>query len=387
VAIPSTHSLPSAEPDFDPVAATADLVVVGAGIVGLAHALEGLQRGLRVTVLERDQRPVGASIRNFGHVCTTVQAGPVLEHALTARERWLRLAEKADFEVQECGTVVVARTAAEQAVLEELAAERGADQVRLLTAEGLREQFPAATAEVVGGVHLPLDLRLDPRAAVPALAGWLAAEGVHFGWGVNVGGIEPGLVHTAYGPVRAERVVHASGHDIDRLFPRLAAEHGVRRCRLHMLEVAPPGDIRIAPAVLTGTSMLRYRGMAAQPSAAAVLSELAATVPELLAVDMNLMLTQRPDGSIVLGDTHHYERTHLPFDEEPVSDLVLREGARLLGGELTVRRRWRGVYAASRQSEVLVAEPHPQTRVVSVTSGIGMTIALGLAPTVLDQLL
>ncbi|WP_020579674.1 TIGR03364 family FAD-dependent oxidoreductase [Actinopolymorpha alba] len=382
---PSTPAAPSGEPGFEPTDA-ADLVVVGAGIVGLAHALEAAQRGLRVTVLERDRRAVGASIRNFGHVCATAQAGPALDYALFARERWLRLAEKAGFSVQETGTLVVARTPAEQAVLEEFAAERGGDQVRLLTAAGARGLFRLATEEVVGGAHLPLDVRLDPRIAVPALADWLAGQGVQFGWGVHVGGIEPGLVHTAYGPVRAERVVCASGHDVDRLFPRVADEHGVRRCRLHMLEVAPPGGVEIAPAVLTGTSMLRYGGLAAQPSAAAVRAELAAATPELLEVDMNLMLTQRPDGSIVLGDTHHYERTHLPFDEESVTDLVLREGARLLEGELTVRRRWRGIYAHSPLTDFLVAEPHPGTRVVSVTSGIGMTTALGLAPTVLDHL-
>jgi D-hydroxyproline dehydrogenase subunit beta len=263
VAVPVTPTLAPREPDFDPAAAAADLVVIGAGIVGLAHALEGVQRGLRVTVLERDRRAVGASIRNFGHVCTTVQAEPALDYALAARERWLWLADKVGFAVHESGALVVARTAAEQGVLEELAAERGADQVRLLTSDGVRAQLPVATAEVVGGAHLLLDLRLDPRAAVPALAAWLAAEGVGFGWGVHAGGIEPGKVHTAYGPVRAERVVHASGHDVDRLFPRLADEHDVRRCRLHMLEVAPPGGVEIAPAVLTGTSMLRYGGLTA----------------------------------------------------------------------------------------------------------------------------
>ncbi len=81
----------------------------------------------------------------------------------------------------------------------------------------------------------------------------------------------------------------------------------------------------------------------------------------------------------MLGDTHHYDRTHLPFDDEDVADLVLREGARLLGTALTVRRRWRGVYADSPATDFVVAAPHPGVRAVSVTSGIGMTTGLGLA--------
>lgn len=58
-----------------------DLVVVGAGIVGLAHAVEAVRRGLRVTVIERDRRPVGASVRNFGHCCVTAQRGEQIGRA------------------------------------------------------------------------------------------------------------------------------------------------------------------------------------------------------------------------------------------------------------------------------------------------------------------
>ena len=153
-----------------------------------------------------------------------------------------------------------------------------------------------------------------------------------------------------------------------------------------MFEVAPPGDVRIRPAILTGTGMLRYSALAAMPSVAAVRAEMEEHQAELLDQAVNLMLTQRPDGSLVLGDTHSYDRTHQPFDDERVAELLLREGSRLLGAELTVRRRWRGIYAESPTTDFLIAQPHPGTRVVSVTSGIGMTTALGLAPTVLDQL-
>ncbi|MGI5216905.1 TIGR03364 family FAD-dependent oxidoreductase [Nocardia sp. CA-290969] len=366
-----------------------DLAVVGAGIVGLAHAVDAVERGMRVAVVERDARAVGASIRNFGHLCATPQTGTALDYAMTAREKWLQLAEKAGFEIVRAGTLVVARSAAEMGVLEEFAAARGREQVVLLDRTGVEKSFPAGNGgEIIGGAHLPLDLRVDPRAALPALAHWLAGQGVEFCWHTHAGALSPGLVHTARGDLRATSIVHAAGHDIDRLFPALAEEYDVRRCKLHMLEVDPPGDVRIEPAVLTGYSMLRYGGLAATGSAAEVRRETTARAPETLDAVMNLMLTQRPDGAIVLGDTHHYSRTHLPFDEESVTDLVLREGARLFGVDnLTVRRRWRGIYADSPKTDFLVAAPAPGIRVVSVTSGIGMTTAHGLAPTVLDDLL
>lgn len=99
-----------------------DLVVVGGGIVGLAHALEAVQRGMSVTLVERDDRPVGASVRNFGHGCLTAQAGEALGFAERARETWLRAGKAAGFGVAECGTVVVARAEEERAALAELAA-------------------------------------------------------------------------------------------------------------------------------------------------------------------------------------------------------------------------------------------------------------------------
>ncbi|WP_192748718.1 TIGR03364 family FAD-dependent oxidoreductase [Actinopolymorpha pittospori] len=379
-------------PSTSPLANSFDLAVVGAGIVGLAHAAEAVARGLRVCVLERDDRAVGASIRNFGHIATTVQDGAALEYARVARERWLRLGTSGGFLVAEAGTVVVARSAAQMGVLEEFAAARGVDQVRLLDRPGLARLFPPAcadgvSAEVVGGAHLPLDLRVDPRSALPALAAWLVGEGVEIRWGTHVGTVEDGLLLSSRGELRAERIVHAVGHDADRLFPGIAQEYGLRRCRLRMLEVAPPSDVRIDPAVLSGLSMLRYGGLAATPSAAAVRRDFEESAPELVDVAMNLMLTQRPDGSIVLGDTHHYARTHLPFDDEDITGLVLREGGRLLGAPLTVRRRWVGVYADAPATDFLVAAPYPGVRVVSVTSGIGMTTAFGLAPVVLDGLL
>jgi hypothetical protein len=133
--------------------------------------------------------------------------------------------------------------------------------------------------------------------------------------------------------------------------------------------------------------MLRYSAFAAMPSVAAVRAEIGQQHPELIDQAVNLMLTQRPDGSVVLGDTHRYDRTPQPFDDECLAELLLREGARLLGAQLTVRRRWRGIYAESPVTDFLIAQPHPGALVVAVTTGVGMTTALGLAPAVLDQLL
>jgi FAD dependent oxidoreductase TIGR03364 len=239
-----------------------------------------------------------------------------------------------------------------------------------------------------GGAHLGPDVRVDPRQALPALAAWLAVQpGARLLWSSSLVGVEPGLVRTSRGTIRTAHVVVCVGHDVDHLFPAVAAEAGVRRCALHMLQVAAPGGRRFAPAVLTGTSLLRYAAFAACPSADAVRRRLARGAPELMAADVNLMFTQRPDGDLTIGDTHHRAHTVDAFQDEALDELLLAETGRLLGAErLTVRRRWQGIYATA-PGEFLVAAPVDGARVVSVTSGIGMTTAFGLAPEVLDDLL
>lgn len=365
-----------------------DVAIVGAGIVGLSHAWHAVSAGLRVVVLERDEFAVGASVRNFGHICTTAQSGIVYDYALRARAEWIALGEAAGFPVARAGTLVVARTAAELAVIEEFAVSRNGEDpeaVAVLTAEQLGDRLGLLPPGAVGGAHLAHDLRVNSPDAVPALAAHLASLGVDFRWRENVLLVESGRLVTSRGEFLADRVVVSVGHDVDRFFPELAAAAGVRRCRLRMLEVDAPHDLSVAPGVFTGTSLLRYDGFARTAAAAQLRAELDAQHPELSSHGVNLMFTQRPGsdgdlGRLVIGDTHHYSVTETPFEDEESDEVLLAHFRRLLDvDELRVRRRWRGVYASSEAAPFLVEEPLPGVTAVSVTSGIGMTTALGLA--------
>jgi len=201
-----------------------DLLVVGSGVVGLAHAARAHAEGLSVAIVDREHAVTGASVRNFGHVCVTSQAGELLDMAQVSRERWIAVGEAAGFRVDRCGTVVVARTATELAVLEDFCALRGPEAVRMLTADGVRE---ATGLDSVGGAHLPVDLRVDPREAAPALARWLGEQpGVELHFNRSYLGHESeGVARTSRGPIRATRTVVCVGHDLDQLHPDVAAAH------------------------------------------------------------------------------------------------------------------------------------------------------------------
>ena len=96
-----------------------DLIVVGAGIVGLAHAYTAATRGRSVLVIERDGACLGASIRNFGFVTITGQrAGAHWRRAMRSRDVWAEIAPKAGIDVLHAGLWLTARRPAAAAVLE-----------------------------------------------------------------------------------------------------------------------------------------------------------------------------------------------------------------------------------------------------------------------------
>ena len=351
-----------------------DLAVVGAGIVGLAHAAAAHRRGLRVVVIERATAITGSSVRNFGHIGTGMHVGVAREYAERARELWIDLAARAGFWLSESGAVLVARADDELAILE----ESGVGQV--LNAREIEDLVPVVGA--VGGIHSALDLQVDPREAAPAIAKHLENEGVEFRWRTSALGAETGTVHTSRGEVGAACVVVATNFDVDQLYPDLAERYGVVRCGLDMLLADGVG---LDVPLLTGTSMLRYAAFSSTPSAAAVRARIARERPELLELDVNQMYTERPDGTLIVGDTHYRGTSVAPFQDEESFEVLTRISDELFGRPIRARQRWQGIYATAPE-EFLVESPQEGVRVVAVTTGIGMTTGLGLGDAVVDEL-
>ena len=362
-----------------------DLTIVGAGIVGLAHAVEAVHHGLRVLVIDQDDVVSGASVRNFGHCFVTAQSGTALEYANAARARWIELAAEAGFWLGTTGTLLVARLPEELDVIHEFADGRH-PEARVLTAAEALEKAPV-DEHIRGALWSPRDVRVDPREAAPALATWLESQpGVTFKWNTTVLGIARGCLTTNRGDIGTESAVIAVGHDLDRLLPDIAEDARIRRCTLQMLRVASPG-YAIGPALATGLALLRYEGFRHCPSLPALRARMEQERPDLIEHGVNLLVTQLPSGDLIVGDTHHYGRTADPFRDERLDELVLGEAAALLGvTSLAVLERWTGVYATAAEGSFLVTTATQGVIVVAVTSGIGMTTAFGLAQRVVGGL-
>ena len=364
-----------------------DLLVVGAGIVGLAHAWAGARRGWRVVVVERDAACIGASIRNFGFVTVTgQQRGAHWRRARRSRELWAELAPQAGLRIEHAGLLVAARHEASEAILEAfLATEMGEGCERLDAAAALARQ-PGLRAEGLrGGLYSPHELRVESREAIPRIAAWLAERhGVEFRFGESVLEAEAPHVRTSRASYRAERVAVCSGAELHGLFAERWTPHALSLCQLQMLRVKPPAGFRLNAALMADLSLVRYEGYAALPQARPLLEHLSAERHDALAHGIHLIVVQSADGSLVVGDSHHYGPVLPPFASEAVDRLILDELHRQLAlPSLEIVERWTGVYPVSAEVPCLVEAPDPRTRLVMVTGGTGASTAFGLAEEVL----
>jgi FAD dependent oxidoreductase TIGR03364 len=364
-----------------------DVIVVGAGIVGLAHAWAAVRRGKSVRVFERSSRAEGASIRNFGMIWPIGQPPGVCQAtALRSRELWLQLQKDSGIWVNECGSIHLAHRSDEWAVLAEFAERAPAlgYSVRLMTAEEVLAASPAANPQgLLGGLWSPTELCVDPREAIAKMADWLCERhGVDFHFNTLVRVADERGVETADGHrFGARRTIICSGADFETLFPDVLAASGLRRCKLQMLrtEVQPDGW-RIGPHLASGLTLRHYRNFEVCKSLTALKSRVAQETPELDRFGIHVMVSQNRLGEAVLGDSHEYDQAISPFDKTEIDSLMLRELRAVFCLQTwTIAERWSGIYAKHASEPQFVAEPLAGVSIVTATGGAGMTMSFGLA--------
>ena len=369
------------------------MCVVGAGLVGLAHAHAARRRGLSVIVLERDVRAVGESVRHGGHLFfSALPIGGALDTAELARERWLDLTRRAGAFADEAGTVIVARNADELAVMEAAAAERD-QRAHMLTRDQVTALVPIPSDGLVGGFHGARDVKVDPRSVTAALARLLARDqSARIDWSTQVTDVEPGLVCAGQLRIRAQAIVVCPGSGGFGLPARLRTrdtEPGLGR--LQMLRVAAPAGRRYRPALATGLSLLRHPAFAAQPGAAELRARAELEHPELVERGVQALVTQLPGGDLIIGEARSFENAAVPFATERAYRLLLEQAQTLLGSELEVRQRWLATEADRSASapglDFRVTAPLPGVRVVQSVSALAMAVCHQKASEILSELL
>lgn len=232
----------------------ADVVVVGAGIVGCAAAYYLVRRGVRVVVVERGSVPGEQSRKNWGFVRQQGRDPLEMPLVMEANRLWRGLEREldADLEWVQGGNLALAGDAERMARFERwlpVAREFGLE-TRLLRPRELDAVVPGLAGAWVGGMHTPGDGHADPEKATDAFARAAAAHGASLRLGCALqavttrAGAVAGVV-TEQGEIRTPTVVCAAGAWSTRLAGTLGLDLPQRWVRGTVARTTP------APRVTT----------------------------------------------------------------------------------------------------------------------------------------
>ncbi len=361
-----------------------DVAVIGAGIVGLAHAWMAVRRGKSVVLFDRSPRAQGATVRNFGMIWPIGQsAGDLYDTALRSRELWMLLHREGVTTAEDCGSVHLAHRPDELAVLEEFSGGQTHECQLLSAAETLAKAPTANPDGLLGGLWSPTELRVNPRVAAADITSWLeSAHGVQMQFGTPIVHVEDGKVAAADGTEwHAEQTVICSGSDLRTLFPDVLAKSGLKLCKLQMLRtVAQPNSIQQHAHIASGLTLRHYNSFEHCPSLQSLKQRIADENPALDRYGIHVMATRSANGEFILGDSHEYGDDIAPFDKEEIDELILRELQAIMRlPDWTIKERWHGVYAKHPDLPIFRADVQPGVVVCVGPGGAGMTMSFGLA--------
>lgn len=360
-----------------------DVIVIGSGVVGLAHAWMAAKRGLRVQLIERTSLAQGASVRNFGMLWPIGQpAGELHAIAMRARELWLELAAQGVVEIEQCGSIHAAHQDDEMAVIEEFH-ERGGHDVQLLSAEEVLARAPIVNPHGLrGGMFSASEMRANPRIASSQIARWLQdKQSVQCEFNTTITSVDDRTVTSADGRRwTAERIVICSGSDLQTLYPDVLQNSGVKLCKLQMLKARQKFPVSAMPHIASGLTLRHYNSFAVCPTLAALKQRIASEAPELDRYGIHVMASIFNSGDILLGDSHEYDSDISPFDKAEIDELIVRELRKVIRlDDWTIHERWHGIYGKSIDRPAVEVDLAPHVHACVGTGGAGMTMAFGLA--------
>jgi D-hydroxyproline dehydrogenase subunit beta len=365
---------------------SADIIVVGAGIIGLAHAYVAAKAGKRVVVLERDLAASGASIANFGLIWPIGQtAGLMFDLAMKSRALWLQILVEAKIPFRQTGSLHVATRPDEAEVAREfadLAPPLGYECQWLSAAEARLRSSALRVDAILGALWSSTELTIDPRETLRRLPSFLSERyGVTIHWGCAVHSIEPPRVSTSRGEWQSERVIVCNGADFETLYPAHFAQSGLTRCKLQMLRTRPqPTGWELGPALAGGLTFRFYPTFRICKSLDKLRARIAAEMPEYDRFGVHTMVSQSHTGELTLGDSHEYSLTPSRFNRDEIDELILAHLKSFVGvPDFRIAERWHGVYAKHPDAPWVRLQPEPGVEVVNGLGGAGMTLSFGVA--------
>jgi len=346
-----------------------DVVIVGAGIVGAACALECAREKMRVAVVDHDVIGGGATAAGMGHIVAMDDSDAQFALTRFSQQLWQQARAELpdDVEYTQCGTIWVATDDEEMAEVHRKARyyEHRGVPVQILTAEELERLEPNLRKGMAGGLLVSEDGVLYPPCAARFLVEKAQALGAIVQLGAPVSEIGSGRVRRADGSeLSAGVIVNAAG----AWAPELTRGISVKKRKGHLVITDRyPGFVQHQ---LVELGYLK--------SAHSVTSD---------SVAFNVQ--PRRTGQVLIGSSRQYGAEHKEVDHEILTRMLQRAQEYMPSlAQTCAIRVWTGFRAATPDKLPLIGPWGEDSTLYLATGheGLGITTSLATGRLLADQL-
>jgi FAD dependent oxidoreductase TIGR03364 len=376
-----------------------DLIVVGAGVLGSFHAYHAAKKGWKVLLIEKDEKPADASVRNFGMIIPSGMAsGEWKEHGRRSTEIYRSIQSSFDITLRANGSIYLASDKTETTLLEELAAinEKDGYACSLVSKEDCLLRYPGLRASYCqAGLFFPDVITVEPNRMVHHLIAYMK-EQLKLVYKSNtlvksvVYQADRALVETNMGELfTSNYVVICSGREFKTLYPKLFTNAGIELVKLQMMQTTPIPDYVLKGSIFGGLSIRRYESF----RACASFDQLQAgeTDSRFKKWGIHVLFKQAMDGSLIIGDSHEYaaidQTDSLGFEyKQVIEDIILQEAQRMIRlPHWNIAKTWNGYYTQSKEQDIFRAYADKNILVLTAIGGKGMTASPAVAEQTINQ--
>lgn len=371
-----------------------DLIIIGGGILGTFHAYHALQQGKTVLQLEKDNYPVGATVRNFGQVVPSGMEAEWFQYGARGLEIYQSIQQEFDISVRHNGSVYIASDEDEQTLIHEL--KDHYDTIgytaQLLSKEAVLAKYPSIKATYAKeALYFPQEVSVEPELMIYKLHQYLQSKFSTYTLQYNTpvvdcaskgSGVE---VKTSLGTTHhAEKALICNGYEFKLLYPELFSNSGIVISKLQMMRSMPMPELQLEGNILTGLTIRRYESFEHYcPSFQQIKTP--QHYEELKKWGIHILFKKAADHTVIIGDSHIYAGVNqfdqLGFDlDQYVNELMLQEAERIANFKVrNLQSTWAGFYPQHPTHHIVEYDLDNRIHIRTAIGGKGMTASAGYA--------
>jgi len=369
-------------------------IVVGAGILGLATARALALKGYKVTVIEKSQFSLGASVRNFGMLWPVGQPdGALYNRAVRTKKIWLEYLNAQNIPYNACGSLHLAYSEEEMNVVEDIAQffSSKSRPVTVLKKQDILSKYNGINENgLLGALQSEDEVIIDPREGIKNLPKYLTEKyHIKFLWGTAITSVTTNTAYAGKTRYDADIICVCSGADFETLYPEVFKAQPIIKTKLQMMRFKHQDpNFKIGASVCGGLSLLHYKSFTAAQSLFKLRLKIEREIPEYLKHGIHVMVSQNSEGELTVGDSHEYAFDFEPFDKAEINEMILAYLKQFMHiDQWKMTQSWNGIYPIMTNGATdLFLNPEPGVFILNGIGGHGMTMSFGFAEEMIEKL-